>query len=192
MKKILASAAITATVIGGGLLAASTVASAQDDAPSWLDEALSPLVEDGTINEAQVDAVEAALRDARPMGPRHGHGHRGEVLETLGLDPELVREGLQAGQSLGEVAEANGISADAVVQAMIDEQGKHLAEAVEAGRIDADAAAERAAAFAERAQSIVDGTFEPGDGPGEGRRGHHRPFGGPGGKDAPVEDGAGA
>ncbi len=196
MKKLLATTTLAATVIGGGLLAGTAIAAAQDDqSSSWIDDALGGLVDDGVLTDAQVDAVEAALREARPVRPDHGPGGPGQVLEELGLDPATVRDGLRSGQSLGEIAEANGISADDVVQALIDDHAEHLASAVDSGRIDAATAAERKAAFAAQAQAIVDGTARP-DGPGFGGPGfgghHHGPFGGPlaDGDDAAAEPGA--
>jgi hypothetical protein len=172
MKKIIASTTIAATLFGGGLVLSQSIAGAQEDQapPSWVDEALSDLVADGTLTQVQVDAVEEALRDARPeKGPRRAAV--GQILEDLGLDPEVVREGLSEGLSLGEIAEANGMSADDVVAALIEAHSERLAEAVEAGRLDAETAAEREAEFAEKAEAIVDGTAEPRFGP---RARHHR------------------
>jgi hypothetical protein len=69
--------------------------SAEADGPditSRLAEVLQPLVDDGTITQAQLDVVTRALRDAGPgwgggHGPRggwggHGHGGRRLSLET--------------------------------------------------------------------------------------------------------------
>src|SRR5262245_770859 len=48
------------------------------DPGGFLQDALAPLVEDGTITQAQADAVIAALREARPdRGPGFGRGHHG-------------------------------------------------------------------------------------------------------------------
>lgn len=195
MKKKLATTALTASLLGGGAVAialAPTAALAQDEVPAettetettdrsaWLDETLSPLVTDGTITQSQADAVADAIRDARPeRGERHGRfgaGLRGggEALEAIGLDLDTVRSGLADGMNLGEIAEANGISTDAVVDALVDQMTERLDQAVENGRLTEQEAADKAAEIEERANDIVDGTAE------FGRRGH----GGPGQPDA--------
>jgi hypothetical protein len=186
MKKILATTTIAASLLGGGLFLGPTLAGAQDGTTdteqarvSWVEEALSGLVDDGTLTDAQVDAVEDALRDGRPEG-RRGEGPH-HVLEELGLDSEVVRDGLQSGMTLGEIAEANGLSAQDVVNSMTAAFSERLDAAVEAGRIDSETAEERKAEFAERAEAIVDGTAERPERP-FGRRGH----GGPGHHEGPA------
>lgn len=169
MKKLIATTTLAATALAGGIVLGPTLAGAQDAddttaavEETWVDTALEPLIADGTLTQAQADAVETALRDARPERPfRDGRRHGGPgVLADLGLDAETVRAGIEAGQTIGEIAEANGISADDVVAALVDKSQERIDAALAAGRITADEAAEAEANAQARAESIVDGTAE--------------------------------
>ncbi|MEM7285621.1 MAG: hypothetical protein AAF480_04650 [Actinomycetota bacterium] len=191
MRKVIASTTIAASMLGAGFGAAAlgpAIAGAQDadeaevtDAPapgSRLDEVLDGLVADGTLTQAQRDTVEERLREARPE--RHGHrggfgrlGGGGEILEGLGLDSETVREGLADGLSLGEIADANGSSADALADALVEQAESRIDEAIEAGRIDDERAAELRTRIEERVDDIVSGEAD------FGRRGFKGRFGGP-------------
>lgn len=127
-----------------------------------LREALQPLVDDDTITAAQADAVATHLVENRPE--RAGHqgerrGHRGErfggdvVADLLGIDAETLRTELRNGSSIANIAEANGIDPQVVVEALVDEVGDHLDADVENGRLTSEEAADR---LAERAEHIED------------------------------------
>ncbi|MDA0203097.1 MAG: hypothetical protein O2870_06960, partial [Actinobacteria bacterium] len=92
-----------------------------------LRDALQPLVDDTTIDGEQADAVSEHLAATLP---RRGEGQRGGralgahsevVTELLGVDAETLRGELAAGSTLAEVAEANGVSTDDLVAALVDE-----------------------------------------------------------------------
>ncbi len=194
MKKLIASTAVAASLIGAGtaLTLAPTGVGAQDDPAeaetetnaserrSTVAQVLDGLVEDGTLTLEQRDAVEEALRDARPhLGQDHGFGHHrrgpgfgglpgGEVLEELGLDRETVRDGLADGLSLGEIADANGSSADALVEALTAHLDERLDDAVAAGRVDDATADDKRAEIADRIEDLVAGELD--FGPRFGRR----------------------
>lgn len=206
MKKIIASTAIAASLLGGGAAAvvlAPGIAGAQEDvqeseADSGLAEVLDGLVTDGTLTVEQRDSVESALREARPQfGDRDGIGRRGhgrgfaggQVLGELGIDRDAVQEGLADGLTLGEIADANGSSAAALTDALVTQMSERLDNAVTNGRIDEATAAEKQAEIEQRVEDMVNGEFE------RPERGQHRGrFGGHGpddlGTDAAEETGA--
>jgi len=187
-KKIVTAGLVAGLLVGGGAGVAfalsgtdtsTTVAatettvsgddSVDDDRSGFLVDTLQPLVDDGTLTQAQLDAVVTALRDARPMGDGRGHhggrhhggrgGHGGLygidgspldiVADTIGLTKVEVAAAIQGGQTIADLAAANGSSGDAVITALVAEVEAHLAAEVEAGdhtQEEADARLELATA----------------------------------------------
>ncbi len=167
LKKSLVAGAVAASMAAGGfaglVLGAPGIADAAqtaDTAVSWVDDALSGLVSDGTITQQQSDAVETALQDARPAhGPGRGHGmgHLDAVAEALGITEDELRTALQGGQTVAEVAEANDVDVQSVVDAIVADRRERLDEAVAAGEVTQEQADERLARAEERATAMVDG-----------------------------------
>jgi hypothetical protein len=152
------------------------------DRASKIREVLQPLVDDATIAGDQADAVAQHL--AESMAGR-GQGHRGGralgahaevVTDLLGIDAETLRGALAAGSTLAEVAEANGVSAEDLVAALVDEAESRIAEHVEDGSLTQDEAAtklaELEARVAERVNTV--GSAERMGGHRDGGRGGHR------------------
>lgn len=129
-----------------------------------LREALQPLVDDGTIDAAQADAVAAHLVENRP--DRDGHrGHRrarlhvGVVAEVIGIDAETLRTELAAGKSISDVAEENGVATQTVIDALVADVQSHIDLAIEHG-LDEERAAERLAEATARIEELVEKTRE--------------------------------
>ena len=163
-----------AAVLGAGtLLAVPLRAVAQDDDGSgWVDEALSGLIEDGTLTQQQADAVEEALREARPDfrpgrgpggpwfgGKLGGPGGLTEAAEAIGITEEALLEALRDGQTLAEVAEANGVEAQAVIDAIVAAVQEQVDEAIADGRLDETEAAERIERLTARITELVNEGF---------------------------------
>jgi polyhydroxyalkanoate synthesis regulator phasin len=135
------------------------------DAPEMgtrLRETLQPLVDDGTITAEQADAVTARLVENRPErdghGGRGGHGGPGGMFggrgagvasealtDLLGIDAEELRTQLRDGATLAEIATAQGVEVQAVVDELVGELQERLDNAVADGRIDQAEADEKAA-----------------------------------------------
>jgi hypothetical protein len=131
--------------------------------------------------EASIEALpermaEVVAREGLPeRGPgRPGHGHFGAGLdaaaEAIGIESEEVRAALRDGSTIAEVAEANDVDVQTVIDALVADAEAALDQAVADGRLTEDRAAEITAALPERIDALVHG---------EGR------FGGP---DAPPRD----
>jgi hypothetical protein len=130
-----------------------------------LREMLEPLVEDGTITAGQADAVTSHLvenrpergegrdgREGRGSGGHHGgpgmfgRGVASEALtDLLGLDAQDLRAQLRDGATLAEIAIAQGVSPEAVVDELVGELAARVGNAVEKGRIDQAEADEKLA-----------------------------------------------
>ncbi|MDW3217032.1 MAG: hypothetical protein R8F63_00355 [Acidimicrobiales bacterium] len=199
-KKLLATAAAASTLggaVAGATLLAPGGAGAQEDTESpapaeaevrpevgeSIADALQGLVDDGTLTEAQVDAVIEALQDARPEGFRGHRGHRGQgglgdfaadLGEILGLDSAEIREALADGSSLADLADQQGVDSQDLVDAIVAATEERVNGALENERIDQEKADEILAGAEEKAESIVSGEFEGRRGPG-GPRGRFGP-----------------
>jgi membrane peptidoglycan carboxypeptidase len=121
-----------------------------------LREVLQPLVDDGTITAEQADAVTAQLIENRPERGEFGErgegrgpgGHRGgpglfgrgvaseALTDLLGIDAQELRQELRDGATLAEIATAQGVEVQAVVDELVAELDERLTNAVENGRID--------------------------------------------------------
>jgi len=101
---------------------------------------LQSLVDDGTLTTAQVDAIIAGLQAARGDrgGDHGGHGGHGgarlEALttaaETIGVTVEELRIALRGGQTIAQVAEANGVDPQAVIDALVAEVTANLEQRI--------------------------------------------------------------
>ncbi len=188
MKKRAAAAAMTAGLLGGGaaglILGSTGVSGAQEttttveqqagdtttsdagrpDPSAHFAEALAPLVEAGTITQAQADAVIAALAEAGP--PAGGHGGRGEMggrggrgldsaAEALGISADELRTALEGGQTIAQVAESKGVDVQTVIDAMLADLKAHLDEEVAEGEHTQEEADQKLANATERITDAV-------------------------------------
>lgn len=156
------------------------------DRTARLREHLQALVDAGTLDAAQADAVAGHLAAQLPARGGHGpgghggHGGRGGhvaldvAAETLGVTEDELRTALQGGSSLADVAEAEGVELDALVTALVEAARERLAQAVTDGRLTQEQADEKAADLQARVEEHVQRE-------GLGRRGP-RP-------EAPAEEG---
>jgi polyhydroxyalkanoate synthesis regulator phasin len=174
------------------------VALAQSEEDSVFDEAttdvsplrdrivgwLAPLVEDGTIDQSQAEAVADTLAEAlpRPQGPM-GRGLEAvrQAADFLGLSLEELGTALRDGETLAEIAAAQGSSAEALIDHLTGLAAEHLDELVADGRITAEQKADMLEHMTERITALVNGEIERPlmGGPGMGRGRHGRMGGGP-------------
>jgi hypothetical protein len=140
-----------------------------DGLPGPMAEAIQGLVDSGTLNQAQADAVTAALEAAKPEGRGgRGHGRGGPGLDAaataLGVTEDELHTALHDGQTVAEIATAKGVAVQTVIDAMVADAKEHLAEAVTDGRLTQAEADEKAADLTERITTFVnEGRPERGD-----------------------------
>lgn len=151
------------------------------DISARLQEILQPLVDDSTLTQDQADKVIAALEAAGPIGGGRGdHGPRGMQLETvattLGMTADEVRTAISGGQTLAQLAESKGKTAQDLIDALIAQLTAHLDEEVASGEHTQEEADARLAEATTRITDFVNNTPQlPADG---GMGGHHGPDGG--------------
>ncbi len=184
-----AAASIAAGALAGSILGSPALAGAAETAGGavgWVEEALGGLVDDGTIDQAQADAVVTALDEARPA---RGFGHGGfggrrfgghldlsTVAESLGVTEAELRSALEGGQTLAEIATERGVAVQAVVDAIVVAQEEHIAEEAAEGDLTQEQADELLADAEERATALVNGELPAREGHGHdgGGRRHGR------------------
>jgi hypothetical protein len=129
--------------------------------------ALRDLVADGTISADQADAVASHLA-GRPnfIGRRLHRIHAGldVAAATIGVSESELVEAVRDGQSVAEVAEANGVEAQTVVEALVAEVSARVDEAVASGDLEDDRAAEIKAEAVERITDFVNSELRRGRG----------------------------
>lgn len=187
-----AGSAITATTDPTDTATDSaTDAARAADQSTRLQEVLKALVDDGTLTQAQADSVVETLVAAGPMGGDHGGrgGPRGGgpglsvVATTLGMTEAEVRDAISNGQTLAQLAEAKGSSAQTLIDAILAEHKAHLDDEVATGEHTQAEADAKLAEATTRVTDFVNNTAAPQMmGPGG-----HGPRGGAPDGDAPTD-----
>jgi hypothetical protein len=154
---------------------------ARPDPGDHLADVLQPLVDDGTLNQEQVDAVIATLVEAGPpegphggRGGHHGPMHLDAAATALGMTTDELAAALREGSSIADVAADEGVDVQAVIDAMVAEVRTHLDEEVASGEHTQEEADAIIADATENITAMVNGE-QP-----AGRPGMRGP-GGPGG-----------
>lgn len=181
IRKRLAVGAATATLgmVLGATVLSPVVATAQESTTTTTTDgaagtgrvdriraALEDLITDGTITSAQADAVAEHLAETLQGRGRHfiGRGRVGASLDTaaeaIGIERSVLVDALRDGQSIADVATANGTDPQAVIDALVAAHQAKLDELVADGSLTAEEAAERAEGAVERITALVNGEFE--------------------------------
>lgn len=118
-----------------------------------------PSATDGSGGQTATALVTTEQESFAVRGERGGaRGAIGaDVAGVIGIDPADLREAVRGGQSLAEVAEANGVAVQSVVDAIVESMNERIDQAAESGRLSAEQATEARANAAERAEAIVNG-----------------------------------
>ena len=167
-KKLVVAAAAGALTLTGLAVAVPAVAQTEEtDGTSTsvvdrIKDALSGLVDDGSISQEQADEVATTLGDSG-FGGHWGHGgwHGLEAAaEALGMTEDELRTALEAeGATLAKVAEEKGVAVDTLVDALVTAQREGIAKAVESG-MPQDVADKRLADVDQRVTEWVNSTHE--------------------------------
>ncbi len=209
MKKLVAGGVATLSIVTGSLgLAAlnpfgvasaqttgssATTATAPADAPQkgqGLSTVLTALVADGTITQAQSDAITAKLDAWRAANPAPERGGRGggmagaapeAIASALGITAEDLQTKLAGGATLRSIA---GDKLDALTALLTTQANERIDQGVTDGRITAETAATMKAEVPAKVQELLDRTGGAGKGGpggmgmGKGKGGERGPRGG--------------
>jgi len=121
---------------------AADTTGARPDKATMLKARLQTLVDDGTLTSSQLDAVAAALEAARPMGGGHeGRGHGGDrgekrqemlaaAADAIGITADELKTAIEGGQTIAQIAEANGKSVQSVIDALVAQATTDLTQRI--------------------------------------------------------------
>ena len=121
---------------------AADATGARPDKATMLKARLQTLVDDNTLTTSQLDAVVTALEAARPMGGGHeGRGHggaRGEkrqemltsAADAIGITADELKTAIEGGQTIAQVAEANGKTVQSVIDALVAQATTDLTQRI--------------------------------------------------------------
>ena len=125
---------------------AADTTGARPDKATMLKARLQTLVDDGTLTSSQLDAVVAALEAARPMGGHGGPGHDGQnhggargekrqemltaAADAIGITADELKTAVQGGQTIAQIAEANGKSVQSVIDALVAQATTDLTQRI--------------------------------------------------------------
>jgi hypothetical protein len=142
--------------------------------------ALSGLVGDGTLTQAQADKVATALNNKLPKRGMRGPGGRfggmgmaqaqAAAAKALGMSTTQLRTALQGGKSLATIAKDQKVSVDSLVKAMVTATESELAAAVKGGTLTQARADKIMSSLTQQITNRVD-SVRPDRGPGNGPRG---------------------
>ena len=160
---------------------------------------LSDLVKKGTLTQAQVDALNAAIAaartadDAKRVADKAAHEAERAALEalvakTIGVDATVIKTRLAAGESLGAIA---GTKRDALIAVLVADHTKRIDAAVTAGKLTAAQGTTMKAGLVAHVTAQVDSVRGPKDGDkgGPAMGGHKGKPGHPGHKDGKGDRG---
>lgn len=128
-----------------------------------LDTALDSLVTDGTLTQAQADAVASRVKDTAKLIHGERHDRRVErrramvatAAEALGISTEDLVEQMRGGDTIAEIAEQRDVDVQKVIDALVAEAKAAIDEAVADGKIPAERADELARRANERIERFV-------------------------------------
>jgi ribosomal protein S20 len=131
------------------------------DATAHIDQA----VKDGKLTADQANERKANLEDritrlvneGKPNGEGRGHGPKLDAAaQALGMSTDELRQQLQSGKTIAQVAEDRNVDKQKVIDAMAKDAREHLDQAVKDGKLTADQANERKANLEHRITSLVE------------------------------------
>ena len=142
VKRSVACLAMAGSALAGGALFGPVLAGAQEEEP-------------------QGEEAPDQERGEGEGGPCRGGGHRGRHLEAaaaaIGIEEDALREALQNDQTIAQVAQANNVDPQAVVDALVADVTARIDEKVAAGDLTQAEADEKKADLPERMTALVNG-----------------------------------
>jgi hypothetical protein len=169
MNKRIRSGLLAAAMVGGGLVGATQLvgnvsAQSYDDPPAVeptvepTSDPVQPLVaqvDDADTDPPAPDGAEEAEGEHCGRGGRGGGRGLDTAAEAIGIEIDELREGAESGLTIAQIAGLNGVSAQSVIDAMVEDLAQHLEDEVAEGDLTEAEAAERLEDSVERITTRV-------------------------------------
>ena len=158
MNKKLSTLAVSLGLAGAAVGVGSMV-NAQESDDTTDDTVVEDTVDE--VDDSTVDEGDDGDEDGDGEGRRGRRGRRGgvssdTVVEALGITEDEYDASRDAGLTITEIAEQEGVSIDSVVAALVADVEEHLAEHVAEGDLTDAEAAEKLASATERIEDKVE------------------------------------
>ncbi len=177
--KVLAALLAGSTLLGAAVVSPD-VATAQEEAPSAereqrlaerqqrIEERVAAAIESGKLTQEEADELRtrfeerrARAHDDRTERQANRQANRQERLDslatTLGTTADELKAALKDGQSIADIAVANGVDVQSIIDEMVAQATARIDEAVANDRIDPDKATELKSRIEERITARVNG-----------------------------------
>jgi hypothetical protein len=153
MNKRIRTGLVSTALIAGSFIGAGVV-SAQVDDTVPADTATTEATVEAPADDAEqpVDAPAEGERGAR--GERRAERAQATA-DLLGIEVDDLRAAFEEGQTLAQIAEANGVDVQTIIDAKVDAKTERINAAVEEGRLTDAEAAEKLADVEERVTTRV-------------------------------------
>ena len=167
-QKLLTIAALAGLTLGGlSVTAASAQSYGGDPSTDPADTTIEAEAADGSgiVLVQDADGTDAPGADEQRSESEGRRGHRGgcdleDAALAIGIDEADLRAAIDGGDTIADVAAANGVDVDTVVDAMVDAKAADTAEKVTEGRITQSEADEKLADAEARITEQVTGQEE--------------------------------
>ena len=160
MNKSIRTGLISTALVAGSLIGAGVVSAQVDDTVP-----VDPAIEQPA--DAPADGERGARSESRAERAQ-------ATADLLGIDVDELRAAFEDGQTLAQIAEANGVDVQTIIDAKVSAKTERINAAVEEGRLTEAEAAEKLADVEERVTTRVNEgrpeRGERGDRPARGER----------------------
>ena len=156
LRTLVATATTAAVLATGGIaLAGAATSSGSHSAPAATSTTTSP-----TANSAATPAVSRRVKARRLRIRKMLRGAGGIVTKTIGIDRKTLRQDLRSGMTVAQIATANNVDPQTVINALVTAADKKIDAAVQAGWIGSKRAAVIEHRLPARITKLVD-TWHP-------------------------------
>jgi len=159
---LISTAVVASSFVGAGVVNAQSDDTAPAEEPT-VEPTEEPTVEP-TERPTDVEPTETERQERRAERAESRAEKAQEIADLLGTDIDELQTAFQDGQTMAQVAEANGVDVQVVIDSIVESKTERIGQAVAADRLTDAEAADKIAQLEERVTMRVnEGRGERGD-----------------------------